>query len=76
MDWEVERSRLTEPLSFKPDLHPGSYNNWGESVSFGICSIPGAVGVPPTGHRSRSAHGFTLTSPPHVRTGCTADARL
>ena len=24
VNWEVERSRLTEPLSFQPDLYPGS----------------------------------------------------
>ena len=24
VDWEVERLRLTEPLSFQPDLYPGS----------------------------------------------------
>ena len=47
--------RLTKPFLFNQTFTKGLKNNWGESVLSGICSIPGAVGVPPTGPASRVA---------------------
>ena len=69
MDWEFERLRFTESLSFQLDLYPWSLNNWGESVSSGICSIPGAIGVPTTGSASRVGAHMGLLSLAHPMLG-------